>query len=123
MLSLLYRTLILLAVIGLIFTPPVLTGYVEVQRAEAALKSKSYAQAAQGFERAAVFLPWRTDLWEKAGFAATQTTGDYMRFFEIAHEQSNLSVAGWEMLGRGYWIQGNHDKAIVIWEEAVSKYG
>ena len=121
--SLLYRALILLAVIGLIFTPPVLTGYSVLRQAEAAVASENYIQARQDFERAALLLPWRTDLWEKAGFAATQSFGDYIRLFEIAREQSNLSVDGWEMLGRGYWIQGDHDKAIQVWEEAIRKYG
>ncbi|MBU1661625.1 MAG: tetratricopeptide repeat protein [Chloroflexi bacterium] len=121
--ALLYKVLILLAIIGLILMPPVLTGYAELRRAEVAMSSENYIQAGQGYERAALLLPWRTDLWEKAGFAATQSFGDYIRFFEIARKHSSLSVDGWEMLGRGYWILGDYDMAIVIWEKAISKYG
>jgi superkiller protein 3 len=59
----------------------------------------------------------------KSRVCCNADNGDYIRLFEIAREHSSLSADGWEMLGRGYWILGDHDKAVLIWEQAISKYG
>ena len=122
--TLLNRTLILLTVFGLIFAPPVLTGYAELQKAESAMDGQEFALAAAHYERAATLLSWRPDLWDQAGLARfwmSDCEGS-IRFLEIAREKDVLSDLGWDALGICYFELEDIDTAAKIWETGLENY-
>jgi tetratricopeptide (TPR) repeat protein len=122
--ALLYRTLILLAVFGLILTPPILTGYANLHQAQATYLALDDIRAAESFERAALLLPWRPDLWNQAGITRFRIK-DYesaIRMLEIAKEKDVLSDVGWDVLGISYVQRGKMEEATVAWESGLESY-
>jgi tetratricopeptide (TPR) repeat protein len=122
--ALLNRTLILLTVIGLIFTPPILTGYASLREAQTAQLALDDLHAAESYKRAAILLPWQPDLWDLAGITRFRIK-DYegsIRMLEIAKERDVLSDVGWDVLGISYFQTGNIDKATVAWESGLETY-
>jgi tetratricopeptide (TPR) repeat protein len=122
--SLLYRALILLAVIGLIVTPPVLSGYAELNRADILEADGNILQAAGHYERAAYLLPWQPGLWEKVGIAKFHL-GNFplaISILEKERPKNALSDAGWYTLGLSYWWAGDQGKALSIWQTGLEKY-
>jgi len=122
--ALLYRILILLAIIGLILSPPLSTGYASLRQAQAASLSLDDIHATVAYERAALLLPWRHDLWNQAGIARFRS-GDFggsIRLLEIAKERNALSDVGWDVLGISYFQTGNPDAATQAWESGVEAY-
>jgi len=118
---LLYRILILLVIFGLIFTPPVLTGYKEVQRAESAVDN---VQKAYHYERAAHLLIWREELWGQAGEAMYVSGNSYysIPYLEKARKADVLSGFGWDILGDSYWESGDHESALDVWKSGLEKH-
>jgi tetratricopeptide (TPR) repeat protein len=119
------QALILLAIIGLIVTPPVLTGYVELQRAQSALKTNTISSAAHAYERAAQFLPWEAGLWEQAGQLRFKLGefADAIALLEKARQSGALSASGWEILGISYWQQtGDLEIAVQAWKSGLEIY-
>jgi len=122
--ALLNRTLILLAIIGLIFTPPVLTGYANLYQADTAYHSLDDIKATTAYERAATLLPWRPDLWGWAGinrFRLKEYEGA-IQLFETAKGHDALSDVGWDALGISYYQLGNLEAASEAWESGVKTY-
>lgn len=123
--ALLYRTLILLIVAGLVIAPPVLTGYMEIEQAESGLKINDISDAAASYERAARFLPWYPGLWEQAGQLRFKL-GEYERtilLLEKVRGTGSLSASGWDILGVSYWgLTGELDKSIEIWQTGLEAY-
>ncbi len=70
-------SLVLVALLAAVFLPVVFMGYVALDHAEARLAAQDYAKAAESFEQAARLLPWRDDLWEKAGIASAQNRREF----------------------------------------------
>ena len=123
--ALLYRALILLAIIGLVVTPPILTGYREIQRAESALKVNDISHAANSYERAARLLPWSPGLWEQAGqLRFKQGNFDQtITLLEKAKQSDPLSASGWDILGISYFGQtGELGKAVETWKTGLAYY-
>lgn len=122
--ALLYKSLILLAVIGLIAIPPVLTGYASLRQAESAWEGGDFSQAATAYERSARLLPWRQDLWEQAAIGQSFTGNfDYsILLFERAKQHGSLSAEGWDLLGQSYWWVGDHELAIRSWKTGLEIY-
>lgn len=123
--SLLHRALILLTVIGLVFIPPVLTGYSEQKKAETALKVNDISFAAHAYERAARLLPWSTGLWEQAGQLEFKLGAfdKAISLLETAQQEDSLSDSGWDILGIAYLKQtGDLDKTLSIWETGSKLY-
>jgi tetratricopeptide (TPR) repeat protein len=122
--SLLFQGLILLAVIGLVFTPPVLTGYTSLQQADSAWESGDFSKAADEYMRAASLLPWRQDLWEQAAMGGAMT-GNFeaaIVLFGRARRHSTLSAAGWDLLGQSQWLLGDHESALESWQTGLENY-
>jgi len=113
------KALVLLIVIGLILTPPLVTGYAQVGRAESAMKVNDISGAASSYERAARLLPWYPGLWEQAGQLRFKL-GEFdraMALLERARKSGSLSGSGWDILGLSYWKQsGDLGKAVEIWK-------
>ena len=119
--ALLYKTLILLAVVGLIATPPIFTGYASLRQAQAAYLALDDIQATDAFEHAAILLPWRPDLWDQAGITRFRIK-DYegaIRLLEIAKQRTTLSDVGWDVLGISYFQTGDLDAATQAWESGL----
>jgi tetratricopeptide (TPR) repeat protein len=118
------RTLILLTVIGLIFVPPVVTGYASLRHAQAAQLILDDFQAAEAYERAAILLPWRPGLWDRAGITRfrIQDYENAIRMLEIAKEKDVLSDVGWDVLGISYFQTGDLDVAVRAWESGLEAY-
>jgi tetratricopeptide (TPR) repeat protein len=119
--TLLYQILILLAIIGLITMPPVLTGYAEIERAQSVTDN---VQKARHYERAARLLPWRVDLWGLAGEAiyASGNSSDSIPYLEKARDAEALSGFGWDILAHSYWISGDHETALNLWENGLEQH-
>ncbi|MCL4560616.1 MAG: tetratricopeptide repeat protein [Chloroflexi bacterium] len=69
------------------------------------------------FEQAAQAIPWRADLWERAGSEALQA-GNYAsaeQSFQKAASLGRLSIAGQESLGDAYAAQGDLNTAVSVW--------
>lgn len=118
---LLYRALVLLAVIGLILLPPLWSGYAEIQRAQF---ETDYAQKAHEYERAARLLPWRKDLWGLAGEAMylSGNPSSSIPYLEKAGKAEALSGFGWDTLGHSYWLAGDHETALDAWETGLEAH-
>ena len=118
------QALILLAVIGLVFTPPILTGYNELGRADSAMDAGNFSDAADRYKRVVRLLPWRNDLLEQIAMAQA-FSGDFdfaILSFEQAREQGTLSAEGWDLLGQSHWWAGDHESAVASWNEGVEIY-
>lgn len=121
---LLNRTLILLVIFGLIFTPPVITGYATLQQADSAMLEGDFPVAAELYDRAVGLLPWRVDLWEQAG-TASFFSGNFqeaIRFFEQGREKGSLSAHGWEWLGQAYWSTHEIKAAEEVWSAGLDAH-
>ena len=122
--TLLNRTLILLAVIGLVFTPPILTGYNELEKANYEMDAGKFFDAAERYKRVLHLLPWRNEFFEQIAIAQA-FTGDFdsaILSFERAKVQGILSAEGWDLLGQSHWWAGDHESALASWNEGVEVY-
>ncbi len=118
------QALILLAIIGLIAIPPVLTGNSNLKQAESAWDSGDFSDAAAHYERSAPFLPWRQDLWEQAAMA-NSFAGDFdtaISLFEKVGHGGIISAEGWDLLGQSYWLTDDHESAIASWNAGLKAY-
>ena len=103
--TLLFRTLILLAVIGLIAAPVLFSANADIQRADSALAESRPLDAAADYEHAARLLFWRTDLMERAGRAAF-AGADMAESARLLGQAKHLSVEGWSELGSAHYQLG-----------------
>jgi len=106
--------LILLLLLALALTPPLLAGVLDLQQADA-LRAASPAQAAQMYESAAQHLPWRADLWEKAGLAALAGRNPDLAV-RLLKKAPGLSATGRLALGDALFRAGNKPAALEQWE-------
>lgn len=122
--TILYRILILLAVVGLVFTPPIFTGYTELERADSAMDAGNFFDAADRYKQVVRLLPWRNDLFEQIAMAQA-FTGDFdsaISSFERAKERGILSAEGWDLLGQSHWWLDDRKSALVSWNEGIEIY-
>ena len=115
--ALLNRTLILLAVIGLVFTPPIIRGFTSLHQAESAWEGGDFSRAADAYQRSALLLPWQQDLLEQAAMAHS-FIGDFdtsISLFERVRQNGDLSAEGWDLLGQSYWLTGDQESAVTSW--------
>ncbi len=119
--SKLFIPLIITAVIAAIFLPFLITGFSEIRQAEVANVSGDYARAAELYASAARHLPWRGDLWEKAGIASSNQN-NYMDAIVFLERAPELSEQGWLALGYGYYQNGDMQAAQKAFEKGVSVY-
>lgn len=119
---LLTRTLILLALCGLILIPAYASALADVRRADISAASGDYTSAAQDYEHAAGLLFWRTDLWERAGRAAFAGK-NYDEAIRLLERAPSLSSDGWADLGESYFQLNEMGEAIYSLEEGLDKSG
>ena len=101
-----------------IFLPVIFRGYFALNRAESEFTAQNYGSAAVSYKQAAQLLPWRDDLWEKAGIAAAKNgdENEAVNFFERA---PTLSAEGWMWLGYSYYQLGDFPSSVNALEESL----
>ncbi len=119
---LLFRTLILLALLGLIAAPAFLTARADIRRAAVNFDVENYSLAAAQYEHAARLMFWRADLWEAAGLSAF-AGGDMPEAARLLTRASNLSAQGWATLAQAHYQLGQVDDAAHALERGLSEYG
>ena len=108
----------LAALLAAIFLPIIFTGYFALKHAEAEFAAQNYASAAESYKQAAQLLPWRDDLWEKAGIAAARN-GDQNEAIDFFKQAPTLSAEGWMWLGYSYYQIGDFPSSINALEESL----
>ncbi|MDK1117485.1 MAG: tetratricopeptide repeat protein [Anaerolineae bacterium] len=118
------RTLILLVVVGLIVAPPLFAGNKYISQAQSAFQAQDFTQAAKYYEVTARLLPWRNELWDKAGIARFKADEieSALILLEKARQENALSELGWEMLGISYVEKSDLDRALEIWNSGLKAY-
>jgi tetratricopeptide (TPR) repeat protein len=94
------------------------TGYWQLNHATSAWKGGDYTVASTSYASAAKLLPWRNDLWEKAGIAAG-AAGDFplaISHFEHVHE---ISEQGSVVLGFAYFSTGDIPSAVQAYQRGL----
>ena len=82
--------------------PVLLMGFASLQTAEKEFAAQNLREASRQFQRAARFIPWRTDLWEQAGISE-YGLGNYASAIDSLNHTPELSEAGWLVLGDSYF--------------------
>jgi len=119
---LLIRTLILLALLGLIATPALLTARSDLRRAAVNFDVENYSLAAAQYEHAARLLFWRADLWERAGESAF-AGGDMAEAVRLLTRAPSLSAQGWADLSQAHYQLGEVEDASRALQVGLDKYG
>jgi tetratricopeptide (TPR) repeat protein len=109
------------ALLAAIFLPILFTGYFSLNHAEAELAAQNYASAAESFEQAARLLPWRNELWEKAGIAAALNKKPSQAIDDFKNT-SALTEEGWMWLGYSHLFLGDSDSAIAVVKQGLQVY-
>ncbi|HLO30698.1 MAG TPA: tetratricopeptide repeat protein [Anaerolineales bacterium] len=112
--------LVLLLIFLAIFTPLVVSGYIELNKAA---QSSSYAEAARHYHNAAQRLPWRADLYELSGHADYYAK-DYQQAdaaYQSAFQRQALSPEGWVAWGDVNYLKDDPQRATEIWEQALGQ--
>jgi tetratricopeptide (TPR) repeat protein len=95
------------------------------QTASAAEKASGSEKIDQAFEKVVALEPWRGDLWELIGEneQAEGEVDEAIVDYEQALNLKSLSIQGMVALGDSYQQKGQGDKAIQIWQKALSAGG
>ncbi|MEW6403676.1 MAG: tetratricopeptide repeat protein [Chloroflexota bacterium] len=113
--------LIMTLVVAAVFLPMLFTGYSEIRQGEESFAAGDYEQAAAAFEHAARLLPWRNDLYEKAGISAG-AAGDTAAAIRYLHDASQLSEQGWLTLASAYYTEGDLEAALQTAQSGLKGY-
>jgi tetratricopeptide (TPR) repeat protein len=119
---LLYRTLILLTVIGLIAAPVFFSVNADIRRADLSLAAGRPLDAAADLEHAATLLFWRTGLMERAGRAAF-AGGDMLESVRLLERANYLSMDGWSDLGAAYFQLGQLEESARALQRGLDIHG
>jgi tetratricopeptide (TPR) repeat protein len=120
--QLLYRIIILLAVVGLIVAPVFFSANADIRRADSALAAGRPLDAAVDLEHAAYLLFWRGDLLERAGRAAF-AGADMTSAARILRQANHLSVDGWSDLGAAYYQLERFEESARVLRRGLDVHG
>ncbi|MBI5825633.1 MAG: tetratricopeptide repeat protein [Chloroflexi bacterium] len=109
------------ALLAAILIPVLFSGYSFIQRAEDDFAAQNYASAVQGYQQAARLLPWRDDLWEKAGIAA-YADKNYSEAIPFLNRAPELSEQGWAALGNSHANTGDLVPALRAYQKGLNHY-
>ncbi|CAG0979652.1 hypothetical protein ANAEL_01669 [Anaerolineales bacterium] len=113
-----YVPLVIVVLLFAVFAPIVFMGYLSLNRAEAEFAGEDFAVAAGSYEHAARLLPWRDDLWEKAGIAFAKS-GDQNKAIDFLERAPRLSAEGWMWLGYSHYAVGDFPSSVQAFEESL----
>ncbi|HVN54638.1 MAG TPA: tetratricopeptide repeat protein [Anaerolineaceae bacterium] len=96
-----------------------------LERGKVAETDQRPALAATQLSGAAGALPWRADLWERAGIDALEggDSAAAIPDLERARKEGQLSLQGWLALGDAYQKQGDLAAGLATWETRASLGG
>lgn len=116
--------LILLALAATIVAPVVVSGYVDLRRADGFQRKGLSWLAAQNYESAAKKLPWEPQLWDLAAFSYADALkwDNAMPLFRLGKKLGVLSSRSWVQYGLGYYYRGQILEAASIWREGLQHY-
>jgi tetratricopeptide (TPR) repeat protein len=114
-----FVALISAVLLAAVLLPFAVTGYAEIDQAESAYANNDFARASELYLSAARHLPWRTDLWEQAGLAASKHD-DFPNAIALLERAPRLSEEGWLALGYSYYLSGDMEAAQQAFEEGLS---
>ncbi len=106
------------ALIAAIFLPIIFSGYLALSRADVEFAAQNHTNAAESYKQAAQFLPWRADLWERAGIAAAMN-GSANEAIDYFKQAPALSAEGWMWLGYSHYALGDFPSAILAFENSI----
>jgi tetratricopeptide (TPR) repeat protein len=115
------KYIFLIAIVSLlaaIILSIIFSGYFELKRADTEFAAQNYSGAAESYKKAVQFLPWRDDLWEKAGIAAARN-GDKNQAIDFFKKVPTLSAEGWMWLGYSYYSVGDFPSSVNALEESL----
>jgi tetratricopeptide (TPR) repeat protein len=120
MLKRLRNVLIFVLILAGGFAPVVVSGYTEIEKAS---RASSHLEAAEHYEAAARRLPWRKDLYELAGhyFYHARVYARASEAYQRAFERDSLSPEGWMAWGDVLYLDGNPQRAVEIWTQALDQ--
>jgi tetratricopeptide (TPR) repeat protein len=122
--TLIRNALIVILLLVLILAPRPAAGYFYLTQAE--LRSVGHVKLldiAPYYALAAGRIPWRPDLYERAGLAYFngRAYGTAIPFFQLALQYHALSSDGRMAWGNAVYLHGNVTGAIAIWEDALKQ--
>ncbi|MFN8410771.1 MAG: tetratricopeptide repeat protein [Anaerolineales bacterium] len=112
---------IILILLVVLLAPIFITGYSQAHQADLAMADNRYQQASDAYARAARFLFWRADLWEKAGIAAG-TNGNFTSAIEFLERASQHSEQGWVVLGYSYFKMNDFPSCLQAYQQGLTYY-
>src|SRR5678815_2807653 len=117
----LFRALpILFILILAISVPVVYSGYTELRQAA---NTQSHLEAAGHYQLAAQRIPWRADLYERAGheyyYAKEYALAN--NAYQKAFQRHTLSAAGWVAWGDINYLLNDSERATEIWEQGLQQ--
>ena len=119
------RVALILAVLLLVaLMPAVASGYADLRHAEQLKRAGEVPLAAQYYEKAAMKLPWKTELWDSAAssYAIAGNWGKAMPLFDFEKRLGLLSSESWVLYGIGYQVAGRSQAALDTWIEGLKHY-
>lgn len=116
-----YLPLIVTSLLFAVLMPILFTGYSLIDSAEAEFTVQNYARAAQQYQQAIRLLPWRNDLWQKAGVSA-YASGDYFEAISFLNKAPDLSEQGWIILGYSYANTDDLPSALQAYQRGLQFY-
>lgn len=111
-------SLVVTALLAAVFLPILFTGYFSINRAESEFAAQNYASAAQQYQQAARLLPWRSDLFEKAGISAF-ANGNFSDAINSLTRAPELSEKGWVALGHSYVNTNDLPSALRAYQQGL----
>lgn len=113
--------LTVIVLLAAVFSPVILMGHASAKKGEAEFAAQNYQAAAESLEQAARLLPWRDDLWEKAGIAAS-FSGNYPEAIIFLNRAPALSEQGWLAKGSAYLSTGDISSALKTYQQGLQFY-
>jgi len=101
--------------------PILFTGYASLRQAESEFAVQNYAEASRQYQRVIHLLPWRRELWEKAGLAEYELD-HYQSAIELLNRAPELHLQGWDALGNSEIKMGNFAAAKASYKTGLESY-
>ncbi len=107
--------------VAAILAPVLYTGFFSVKRADSEFAAQNFVGAAAHYQQAARLLPWRSDLWEKAGIAE-YANKNYPTAIALLNRPSKLTEQGWVALGNSYSNTREISSALRVYQDGLRFY-
>lgn len=113
--------LALMTLFAAILFPVISTGYSAIKQGDADFAAQRYVPATEQYQHAARLLPWRDDLWEKAGIAAFASE-NFSDAIVMLSRAAELSEQGWVALGNSHIHTGDLSSALDAYQQGLQSH-